>query len=251
MAVVTGASRGLGAGIAAHLGKVGYALGMCARSRPSAPNVDAEMYTDAIDIRDASAVEAFAANVTEALGPIDLWINNAGVLAPIGPLRDADDDELVTHVDVNLVGVIWGTRTFARLVHNRVQPGTLVNITSGAARSVYAGWGPYCATKAAVDQLTRVIAAEDAGHGLSAFAVAPGVVDTDMQALIRSTPAERFPNVRRFVTLAEDETFNSPAWVAERILEVHRGATDRGRMPTWAADSPDPVVLRIPDEPRD
>ena len=114
----------------------------------------------------------------------------------------------------------------------------LVNITSGAATKPYEGWAAYCASKAAVDHATRVVAAEEAEAGLRAHAVAPGVVDTDMQAAIRATPADRFPEVERFVQLKRDEAYNSPAWVADHILGLAFGDAP-----------PTDVVLRVPDEP--
>lgn len=247
--VVTGASRGLGAGLGAWFAERGVHLGLCARNRPEAPDPDVPTVCASVDVTDADAVEAFAQRVTDELGDIDLWINNAGVLDPIGPLRDAPVGALGTHLDVNLAGVVWGSRTFARLVHDRASPGMLVNISSGAARSVYEGWGVYCATKAAVDQLSRVLAAEEADHGLSVFAVAPGVVDTDMQALIRATPADRFPTVGRFIGLAETGDFNTPGWVAARLAELY-GSRHGAPTPGWVSSGADPVVLRIPSEPR-
>lgn len=249
VAVVTGASRGLGSGIATHLAGMGVALGLCARTTPEAPDAEVPTVCASVDVADVDAVEAFALRVTDELGPIEMWINNAGVLDPIGPLRDARPDELAVHVAVNLTGVMWGSRTYARLVHGRQGPGVLVNITSGAARSAYQGWAAYCATKAAVDQLSRVLAAEEADHGLAVFAVAPGVVDTDMQALIRSTPADRFPTAGRFIDLAETDSFNSPGWVATQLLELYASTTGAAG-PDWARVSADGVVLRIPDEPR-
>ncbi|HET8929508.1 MAG TPA: SDR family NAD(P)-dependent oxidoreductase [Acidimicrobiales bacterium] len=246
VAVVTGASRGLGAGIAEVFTRAGFAIGACARTRPELPAGTVTGLTASVDVRDAGAVAAFASRVTEEFGPIDLWVNNAGVLDPIGPLRDAAVDALTTHVEVNLLGVLWGTRTFAGIVHDRAEPGTLINISSGAASSVYEGWAAYCATKAAVDHLTRVVAAEEADHGLVAFAVAPGVVDTDMQALIRSTPVDQFPSVGRFHELKSTNAFNRPGWVASCILELHRAAMG-GRVPDWV-NVADPVLVRVPPE---
>ncbi|HLM63904.1 MAG TPA: SDR family NAD(P)-dependent oxidoreductase, partial [Acidimicrobiales bacterium] len=203
VAVVTGASRGLGAGLAARFAARGLRLGLCARHEPPVP-LGAEAVTAALDVADAAAVEAFCAAVADRFGPIDLWVNNAGVLPPIGPLRDAAPAEVEAHVRTNLVGVLAGSRAYARHVRSRPGGGALVNVSSGAARSVYAGWAVYCASKAAVDQATRVIAVEEADAGLRALAVAPGVVDTDMQAAIRATPAAEFPAVDRFVDLAAD-----------------------------------------------
>ena len=89
---------------------------------------------------------------------------------------------------------------------------------------------PYCASKAAVDHATRVVAVEEADAGLRAFAVAPGVVDTDMQAAIRAAPADRFPPVERFLQMKRDDAFNSPAWVADHVLAWRsRTRADRRR----------------------
>lgn len=239
VAVVTGASRGLGAGMAAQLARRGLHLGLCARTRPAAPPAadGSHVVAAAVDVTDAAALDEFAADVVARLGRIDLWINNAGLLAPIGPLRDAAPAEVAANVEVNVVGVLLGSAAFARHVRSRQGGGTLVNITSGASTTVYAGWAPYCASKAAVDHATRVIALEEANAGLRAYAVAPGVVDTDMQAAIRGTPAERFPAVERFRRLRRDDAYNSPGWVADHLLGLAFGGEGAGT-----------VVVRVPDE---
>ena len=246
VAVVTGASRGIGAGLAAAFAAEGLALGLCARSAPAVPageHVDpAAVLAAAVDVTDTAAVDAFAAAVVERFGRIDLWVNNAGVLDPIGPLRDADPARLDVHVRTNVLGVLLGSRAMARHVRSRPGGGTLVNVSSGAARSVYPGWAAYCGAKAAVDQLTRVVAAEEADAGLRAYAVAPGVVDTDMQAAIRATPAADFPLLDRFLALKRDDAFNSPAWVAAYVLGLAFGEAEAG--------DGDDVVRRVPDEPR-
>jgi len=212
--VVTGASRGLGKGLVEAFRAAGHEVTGFSRST-------------GVDVSDAAAVESVAASVA----PIDLWVNNAGVLGPIGPLADADPTEVAHHLEVNVLGVVHGTQAFLR---HRSPDGVLVNITSGAAQTPYEGWGPYCAAKAAVDMLTEVVARET---GVRAYAVAPGVVDTDMQAEIRATPPERFPAVGRFQDLKRREAFNSPAWVARHLLDLAFG--DR---------RPPGVRWRVPDE---
>jgi NAD(P)-dependent dehydrogenase (short-subunit alcohol dehydrogenase family) len=239
VAVVTGASRGLGAGMAARFAMRGLDLGLCARTRPDTPDVPPSAVLAAVvDVTDPDAVDHFCDAVVERFGRIDLWVNNAGLIAPIAPLRDADPGELRANVEVNLLGVLYGSAAFARHVRRRPGGGVLINISSGAATKAYEGWAAYCATKAAVDHATRVVAAEEAGAGLRAYAVAPGVVDTAMQDTIRATPVERFPAVDRFHEMKRTDAYNSPAWVADHILGLAFDPTpDAG------------LVQRVPDEP--
>ncbi len=250
VAVVTGASRGLGAGMAAHFAAAGLHLGLCARHRPemvarTRPRVEGDRIeaaeapvVGAVDVADFAALAAFADAVVARFGRIDLWINNAGVLEPVGPLLDADPAAVARHVAVNLNGVLFGSMIFARHVAGRAGEGVLCNVTSGAAKRPYAGWAVYCATKAAVDQASEVVALEERRHGLRVHAVAPGVVDTDMQSTVRATPMERFPEVGRFQKLADEGAFNSAVWVAEHLLSLAFGDLRETA-----------VRLRIPDEP--
>ena len=250
VAVITGASRGLGAGLAVHFAAAGLHLGLCARHRPKlvadrrpiahdGQGIPAEVpLRAAVDVTDHTDLAAFAAAVIDRFGRIDLWVNNAGVLVPIGLLVDSDPRETARNIEVNVVGVLNGSSLFARHVRSRPGGGVLINISSGAGTRPYAGWAPYCASKAAVDQLTRVIALEEAPYGLAAFSVAPGVVDTDMQAMVRGTAEKNFPEVERFRQIAAAGSFNSPAWVAHHLLAIAFGGA-----------RPDQVTVRIPSEP--
>jgi benzil reductase ((S)-benzoin forming) len=245
VAVVTGSSRGLGAGLAAAFAARGMRLGLCARTRPPVPE-GAEAVATSLDVTDGDALERFVSDVTERFGSIDLWVNNAGVLAPIGPLADDDPDAVRHHFEVNVLGVALGSATYARHVRGREGGGALVNISSGAATTVYVGWAPYCASKAAVDMLTAVVASEERDAGLAAYALSPGIVDTDMQALIRSTPASVLPASERFRRLQREGRFSSPEWVATFILEHCRPGPREGEdAPGGDAAA---VRLRVPDE---
>ena len=147
---------------------------------------------------DRTALAGFADAVVARFGRIDLWVNNAGLLGPIAPLALADGDEVAQTIEVNVTGVAHGSSVFAAHVRERPGRGVLVNISSGAATKPYEGWAAYCATKAAVDQLTRVVALEEARHDLSAYSLAPGVVDTEMQVAIRASDPSWFPERERF-----------------------------------------------------
>jgi benzil reductase ((S)-benzoin forming) len=217
--VITGASRGLGAGLARDMLDRGMRLGLCSRSAPAFAEGDRVLARE-VDVTDEAAVDRFAAAVADRFGHIDLWINNAGVLEPIGPLRGADGESFRRHIDININGVFHGSRAYVRHVRATGKPGVLVNISSGAGRNPYFGWSAYCAGKAAVDRMSQCLALEEAEVGLRVHSVAPGIIDTHMQELIRGTPAERFPQVDRFKKLKEDEAFSSTGFVAARMLEL-------------------------------
>jgi benzil reductase ((S)-benzoin forming) len=240
--VITGASRGLGAGMAARMATLGVRLALCSRSEPPEPDVGGsehgEVHRARVDVTDASAVDRFAAAVVERFGRIDCWINNAGLLEPISPLAQADPGAVAALVSVNLLGVLHGSATFARHVRERSGPGVLLNMSSGAAHHPYVGWAPYCASKAAVDMASEVLAREEVGSGLRVHACSPGLVDTDMQAAIRATPPERFPAVERFLDAADRGDFNRAEWVADALLAL-----------AFADPPPLEVVVRIPDDP--
>jgi benzil reductase ((S)-benzoin forming) len=234
-AVITGASRGLGAGLARDFHARGLNLGLCARS-PLPLDREKRALCTRLDVGDSKAVDAFAAQVVERFGAIDLWINNAGVLAPVAPLRDVSDAEADAHWRINVNGVLHGTRAFVRHVRARGGEGVLINVSSGAARNPYAGWSIYCAGKAAVDRMTECVQEEERAAGLRAYAVAPGVIDTDMQAEVRASSPEAFPQLPRFLELKRRGAFNTPEIVAEHLLAI---AFD-------PAHRPDRVCVQIP-----
>lgn len=236
-AVVTGASRGLGAGLARTFHEAGLRLALCSRSAPVLAEGE-RVLAQRLDVTDGNAVERFAAAAVDRFERIDLWVNNAGVLEPIGMLHDLASEEFSRHLAVNVLGVFHGSRAFARHLRRRSGEGVLVNVSSGAGRRPYAGWSAYCAAKAAVDRMTECVAEEEREHGLRAYSVAPGVIDTDMQAAIRACDASRFPAVERFRELKRSERYNSPRFVAKRLLTL---AFDPGARE-------EEVLLRLPDE---
>lgn len=223
VAVLTGASRGIGAHLARDFAGRGMRLGLCSRSAPVLADDGDRVVARRLDVTDADAVDRFAREVEERLGRIAVWINNAGVLIPMAPVRRADPAEWGRNLAVNAAGVFHGARAYIEHLR-RLGPagrgGILVNISSGAARRPYAGWSAYSSSKAAVDMLTRCVAIEEADIGLRALAVAPGIVDTDMQELIRAASPDDFPEKHRFVRLAQEGKFSTPSFVAERLLEL-------------------------------
>jgi NAD(P)-dependent dehydrogenase (short-subunit alcohol dehydrogenase family) len=237
--------------MAVHFAASGLHLGLCARHRPrlvarTRPTAQGGHILSseapllaAVDVTDRDALARFADAVVARFGRIDLWINNAGLLGPIEPLALADGSEVARVIEVNVIGVANGSSVFAAHVRQRPGRGVLVNLSSGAATKAYEGWAAYCASKAAVDQLTRVVALEEARHDLCAYSVSPGIVDTEMQTAIRAADPASFPERDRFRRFAELQQFNAPGWVADHILRL-----------AFGPDRPESVTLRVPDQPQ-
>ncbi|MEO1913437.1 MAG: SDR family oxidoreductase, partial [Myxococcales bacterium] len=134
--MITGASRGIGAGLAQHFTERGLNLGLCSRSEPALASSDTTL-SRKVDVRNEADVKRFAEDVSKQFGSIDLWINNAGVLAPIAPIRNVSADAFREHIDINLAGVFLGSQAYIHHVRETGAGGVLINISSGAA------WGGY------------------------------------------------------------------------------------------------------------
>lgn len=251
--VITGASRGLGAGmVRTYLGQ-GHKVAACSRSPPpkdlgrSCGSEGQLYYESNVDVCDPDAVMSFLDNTTSKLGDIDVWINNAGVLDPIKPIRDTSFADFEKNIQINLMGTFHATKAFINYCRSRANNttthSTLVNISSGAAVKGYAGWGAYCSSKGAVDRLTECALAEEQADTSSklcfrAYSIAPGVIDTDMQAKIRKTAKSDFPMVDKFHEIKANDSFNTPPYVA---IEIER---------LFLLEGPQtlPVVQRLPSE---
>lgn len=219
VAVITGASRGLGAAMAQDFQARGMKLALCARG--ALPMADgADVLTARLDIAEESAVRAFAEATAAKFGQIDLWINNAGVLEPVCAARDLSTEALQQHLNINVFGALYGCQAMQRHVAGREGEGVLLNISSGAAWNGYAGWAAYCMGKAALDRLSETIQLEEAAQGLRTHAVAPGIIDTAMQSTIRASSEEVFPMVDKFHEYKSKNLFNEPEFVAEHLLRL-------------------------------
>lgn len=184
VALVTGASRGLGAVIARVLAERGYNLVVGARS-PAPLREVAESLSSrgsrvvAIegDVTDA-VVRSRLIDAARSLGGLDVLVNNASELGVIGPLVDFDVPRLGRIFPVNVGAPLALIQLAVPLLAER--RGLIVNITSDAAHGAYPGWGPYGASKAALELMTRTLATELAEVGVSAVLVDPGDMRTRM-----------------------------------------------------------------------
>lgn len=221
--VVTGHTRGLGAAIGAELLARGARVLGIARSDNAVLHERGgeRLQQVRLDLSDTRALLDWIAGgaLARFLGDCErtALINNAGVLAPIGPAGTREPAEIARALAVNVVAPILLTEAFvaasAQAADRRV-----LHVSSGAARNPYSGWSVYCASKAALNQHARAVATERIPH-LGIAAVAPGVVDTDMQALIRASSPAAFPQREKFVALAQGGALTPPAQAARRMVD--------------------------------
>lgn len=224
VAIVTGASRGLGQALALGLLKPGTQLITLARSHNAALATQAAksgvlLQQVQADLADPSAAAESAKQVMAAL-PRDaqryLLINNAGTVEPINQAHDLTDAAAIaTAFNLNVTSVMLLISEFLQATQGAADR-RILNISSGAGRNPMPGWGVYCATKAALDHYTQVLHAEN--HGVRVASLAPGVIDTGMQEKIRGSDANSFPNVERFAQMHEQGQLSSPEAIAEKIL---------------------------------
>lgn len=184
IALITGASRGLGEVIARVLAERGYDLVVAARDAAALNRVAEGLsaYTSRVvpvagDVADAS-VRARLVNAARELGGLNLLVNNASALGRLGPLLEFDVQQFGRIFPVNVGAPIALIQLAAPLLAER--RGLIVNITSDAAQGAYPGWGPYGASKAALELLTRTLATELRELGISAVLVDPGDMRTRM-----------------------------------------------------------------------
>lgn len=219
-AVLTGHSRGLGAALAEALLARGIAtLGLARRNHAVlAAHYPQLLHEVSIDLADSAALQSWLAG-----GELHAWlagaarvllINNAGVVGPVGALEVQTSAQLVRAVALNVTAPLLLAAAFAA---SSTAERRIVHISSGAAHQPIAGWSFYCASKAALDQHARAVAA-DATPGLRICSLAPGVIDTDMQASIRATSIAAFPLRPRFDALKAQGQLASPADCAERLV---------------------------------
>jgi NAD(P)-dependent dehydrogenase (short-subunit alcohol dehydrogenase family) len=222
-ALVTGASRGLGEALALELGRQGSRVVLVGRSRQALEPIvrriveaGGEAHALEADLGNKSDVYPLAGAATALVGPIDILIHNASELGPT-PLRlllDTDCEDFERVLAVNLLGPFRLSKIIAGSMALRRQ-GTIVHLSSDASVSAYERWGAYSVSKAALDHLARIWAAELGDHGVRSFSVDPGEMATRMHAAA-------LPH-------ADPNTLARPADVAHGILQLIRSdATQNG-----------------------
>ena len=190
VAIVTGASRGIGAATARELIEQGCKVALLARTADQIQTLAAELGSQALaitcDVADYASVAAATAQVTEAWGRIDFLINNAGIIDPIGHFADISPADWAKVIDVNVKGVAHCCHAVIPTMTAQ-GAGVIVNVSSGAASSTLEGWTHYCASKAAVLSMTKCLNLELSAKGIHVVGMSPGTVATYMQTAIKAS----------------------------------------------------------------
>jgi NAD(P)-dependent dehydrogenase (short-subunit alcohol dehydrogenase family) len=215
VALITGASQGLGRALALAFAREGARVAINSRSEGSIRRVaeeiedtGAEILALAADVSRSADVERLVGATVERFGRVDVLVNNAGVLGPRVRLEEYPEDEWRHVIDANLTGPFLVTKA---TIPHMPEGSSIVNVVSGVSVEGRAGWGAYSVSKFGVEGLTQILASELEERGIRANAVDPGGMRTEMRAaaypeedpMTRVTPEE---NTDVFLYLASDES---------------------------------------------
>jgi len=216
--VLTGVTRGLGRALAERFLEQGHTVLGCGRSAPALdelrPQAGPVHDFAQVDVSREAEVRNWASHVLEQFGAPDLLLNNAAIINPNAPLWEIPGSEFDRVIDVNIKGVANVLRHFVPAMIAR-KSGVIVNFSSGWGRSTSPEVAPYCATKWAIEGLTRALA-QELPAGMAAIPLNPGIVDTDMLRSCFGDSAAQYPD--------------AAAWserVAPFLLQL--GAKDNGK----------------------
>lgn len=194
VAVVTGGGRGLGRAFAQALATVGVKVAVTARTereldetRRLIAAAGGTVLVFSADVTDRHAMEQVVATVADQFGPIDILVNNAAILTPLGFDWDIDPDEWWRAMEINVRGAYLCTHLVLPSMMKR-RRGRIINVTSGAAHQVHPYGTAYCTSKAALSQWTNLLAAGVQEYGIRAFALAPGG-PTAMIEILATSPS--------------------------------------------------------------
>lgn len=229
-AIITGASRGLGASAAQKMLSEGIHVVAVSRSENHSIKQAAEKagvgYTHhGCDLSSPDEIERVFAQICEEVfhdAETVYVINNAGVIEPIEVAGELDAALVQSNVQVNLTAPVLISNLFLQKAKETGAQAIIANVTSGAGERPIQGWSIYCSTKAAVNMFTMTagLELENSGSSSKVIAFSPGIMDTDMQVTIRSSSEEAFADVGTFRNYKESGSLRSPDTVAGAIVKL-------------------------------
>jgi len=240
--IITGASRGLGRAITENLLSKDNHL-FCISRR-----INEDIVTEAglkdckidyfeYDFNFIEEIDMLIATIFERINfskaQSICLINNAAMLEPVKPVGKYPSFEIISNMNVNLIAPMLLISEFIKRTEEVNCDKKIVNISSGAAKKPYYGWGCYCSAKAALDMFTGCVGKEqnNTPNPVKIISFNPGVMDTDMQNIIRLSTEEDFEQVERFRKLKEEGKLQSPDFVAKKLLElIHNNEIKSGML---------------------
>lgn len=238
-ALVTGASRGIGKGIALALAAEGADVAVGYRREQAAADAAVKEIEAlgrrgaafAADVRNGEAVHAMVRDARDALGGLDVVVANAGVPTRFEPLHEVDPGYFDRVIQIDLYGV-FHTLHAALPILREQKRGVILTVSSIAADACGANGGPYVAAKAAVNAMTKVVARENARHGVRANVIAPGLIQTDIadgmkafhgEAIERSIPLGRIGTPEEVGRLAAYLASDDAEWITGKVFRIDGG----------------------------
>jgi 3-oxoacyl-[acyl-carrier protein] reductase len=195
VALVTGASRGIGLAIARRLGKLGARVAICGRNAVALERAASDLRASGIQVKTLQAdvthgeeIDALVRETQRALGPIDILVNNAGI-GIFGPFHQQSESEWNAVIDTNLKSVFLTSRAVAPEMIRR-KTGQIINICSLAGKSTFANGAIYCASKWGLLGLSGCMAEELRAYGIRVSAICPGSVATDFSPHAGKDPSK-------------------------------------------------------------
>lgn len=217
IAYVTGSSKGIGKALTALLLKKGYRVIGLARSNDLVAK-DFEFVE--LDLSDISKVSRF--EFTQSAKEVVL-VNNAGIVGDINPIGSIQNSGIQEVMNVNTIAPQILCNNFVKRFKNELGNFHILNISSGAGKSPISSWATYCASKAALDLFSQTLSTELEWAQATNWYIhscAPGVVDTNMQTVIRSSTEKEFNRVQYFKDLKSNNELYTPDYVAEKLFKV-------------------------------
>ncbi len=194
VALITGASRGLGAGMAAAMSAAGASVALHSNERPATETAEricresgrrTELFT--ADLEDRAAADRLVADTITAFGQIDILVNNAGIIRR-KPAAQHSDDDWDAVIEVNLSNAFRLCRAMGKHLLDSSRPGKIINVASLLSFQGGVTVPGYAAAKGGLVQLTKALANEWASHGINVNAIAPGYMQTDNTKALRDDP---------------------------------------------------------------